>query len=124
MSVAEIAGEAGLSTSEFIRRYAALHGETPHQHRIRARIDRAKMLLALGNHSVTDVCFEVGFQSLGSFSERFATMVGERPSAYRRRLRYVVSTPQQSFRRVVQPGCFELMTAALSAGWPAARKAG
>ncbi|HMJ16366.1 MAG TPA: AraC family transcriptional regulator [Polyangiaceae bacterium] len=116
LALSKVADEAGLSIGEFIRRFSALHGETPHQRRIRARIERAKALLALGNHSVTEVCFEVGFQSLGSFSERFARMVGERPSAYRRRLKHAISAPRQSFRRVVQPGCFELMAAAFAAG--------
>jgi AraC-like DNA-binding protein len=115
-TLAEVADEAGLSMGEFIRRFSALHGETPHQRRIRARIERAKALLALGELSVTEVCFEVGFQSLGSFSERFVRTVGERPSAYRRRLRRVISAPPQSFRSVLQPGCFQLMIAALAAG--------
>ncbi|WP_437984397.1 helix-turn-helix transcriptional regulator [Sorangium sp. So ce117] len=49
---------------------------TPHQYRIRRRLDLAKQLLAAGHHSVTDVCMEVGFSSLGSFSALFAQRIG------------------------------------------------
>src|SRR5262249_44436474 len=72
------------------------------------RLDRAKQLLALGEHSVTEVCLEVGFASLGSFSELFARRVGEPPSAYRRRVRRLVAVPG-AFRREPFPGCLSLM---------------
>jgi AraC-like DNA-binding protein len=49
----------------------ALFGVTPHQFRIQTRLDAAKHLLATGHYSVTDVCMEVGFSSLGSFSALF-----------------------------------------------------
>jgi AraC-like DNA-binding protein len=71
----------------FIRQFEALFGVTPHQYRIQARLDLAKQLLASGQYSVTDVCMEIGFSSLGSFITLFAQRVGEAPSAYRRRIR-------------------------------------
>ena len=77
-SIRDIAHGAGLSPYHFIRRFAAVFGETPHQFRIGARLDRAKLLLAAGEQSVTDVCLEVGFGSLGSFSDAFARRVGRR----------------------------------------------
>src|SRR5262249_23721097 len=76
-------------------------------------LDRAKWLLARGQHSVTEACMEVGFSSLGTFSDLFTRRMGEPPSAYRRRVRHVVSlsdlvmpdfVPEQFF-----PGCFTLM---------------
>jgi AraC-like DNA-binding protein len=88
-----VARAIGMSPFHFIRRFDAVFGVTPHQARIAARLDRAKLLLARGEHSVTEVCFEVGFSSLGSFSALFARRVGESPSEFRRRVRRVVSVP-------------------------------
>ena len=76
MSVRETAARTRLSPFQFIRRFQALFGETPHQLRIAARIDRARRLLALTDRPVTDVCLDVGFSSLGSFSALFARRVG------------------------------------------------
>ena len=102
-----------MSPFHFIRQFSALFGDTPHQFRIQARLDRAKELLALGNDSVTDICLDVGFSSLGSFSDLFARRVGMPPSAYRRRARSMVVVPgvvpQELF-----PGCLTLMGAAFA----------
>ncbi|WAS91311.1 helix-turn-helix transcriptional regulator [Nannocystis punicea] len=105
--IAEIAREAGLSPYHFIRQFAAVFGATPHQYRIEARLEQAKRLLALGNHSVTDVCFEVGFESLGSFSDLFSRRVGVAPSMYRRR--WQVPSRAGSLPRALIPGCLLLM---------------
>lgn len=80
-----LAREAGLSRAHFIRVFESVFGATPHQLRIGARIERAKELLAR-DHAVTDVCFEVGFESPGSFSALFARRVGVPPSSFRRRV--------------------------------------
>jgi AraC-like DNA-binding protein len=106
--VSEIARDARVSPYHFIRRFEAIFGETPHQFRIRARLDRAKELLALGEHSVTDVCLDVGFTSLGSFSDLFARRVGVPPSVYRRQVRSSVTVPAM-LRRSLHPGCLTLM---------------
>jgi AraC-like DNA-binding protein len=65
-TVEVIAREVQVSPFHFIRQFEALFGVTPHQYRIQARLDRAMRLLAEGRFSVTDVCMEVGFSSLGS----------------------------------------------------------
>jgi AraC-like DNA-binding protein len=106
LTVEGIAAEAGMSTSHFIRRFAAVFGETPHQIRIRARLERAKELLAAGERSVTDVCMEVGFSSLGSFSDSFARRVGVAPSAYGGKRSNGRSS---GAARPAVPGCFGLM---------------
>jgi len=98
----DIARAVGISPFHFIRQFDAVFGETPHQFRTRARLDRAKQLLA-GGASVTETCMEVGFSSLGSFSQLFARRVGVSPSAYHR-----VWQVQQSF---AYHGCFSLMFA-------------
>lgn len=70
-----------MSPFRFIRRFHAVFGSTPHQFRIDTRLNRAKVLLAGRDLSVTDVCLEVGFTSLGTFSDLFARRVGAPPSA-------------------------------------------
>jgi AraC-like DNA-binding protein len=108
LSIRDVAREAGMSPFHFIRRFEALFGLTPHQFRIGMRLDRAKLLLAGGQYSVTEVCLETGFASLGSFSDLFARRVGYSPSDYRRRARLLVPVngglPLELF-----PGCLGLM---------------
>jgi AraC-like DNA-binding protein len=113
LAIDEVAREAAMSRFHFIRQFHALFGDTPHQFRIRARLDRARHLLALGNHSVTDVCMEVGFSSLGSFSDLFERRVGVRPSEYRRHVRRMVAVPGQVQQQLF-PGCLALMGAAFA----------
>ena len=78
-----MAGEAGYSRSHFARAFAAAYGETPRAYLTRRRIERAKTLLRTANLSVTEICFLVGYASLGSFSARFRELVGRSPSEYR-----------------------------------------
>jgi len=111
VTIRDAAREAAMSPYHFIRRFHAMFGETPHQVRIQARIDRAKTLLALSDYSVTDVCLEVGFSSLGSFSDLFARRVGAPPSAYRQRVRSIMAVPGM-LPAAAAPGCLTLMAAA------------
>jgi len=109
LSIEQIARAVGISPFHFIRQFEAVFGATPHQFRIARRIDRATRLLALDAGSVTDVCLEVGFSSLGSFSTLFARRVGESPSRYRARARRLVQVPALS-RFDPALGCLSLMT--------------
>ena len=106
--IADIARDLGISPSHLIRQFETVFGITPHQYRIESRLDLAKQLLARGEYSVTDVCMEVGFSSLGSFSTLFLTRVGESPSAYRRRARAVFSVPGLP-PLALFPGCLTLL---------------
>jgi AraC-like DNA-binding protein len=108
-SIADVAREAGISPYHFIRLFRAVFGETPHQFRIQARLEHAKLLLAAGSHSVTEVCMEIGFASLGTFSDLFARRVGVAPSAYRKRYRTIVTVPELEHHALV-PSCFFLMS--------------
>jgi AraC-like DNA-binding protein len=110
LSVKYIAREVAISPYHFIRQFEAVFGMTPHQFRIQSRLDRAKLLLAMGEQSVTEVCMEVGFSSLGSFSDLFTRRFGSSPSAYRRRARSMVQVPG-NFPQELFPGCFSLMGA-------------
>lgn len=107
-----LAREAGMSTFQFIRRFHAMFGETPHQMRLRLRLEAAKRLLVLDGESVTETCLAVGFASLGSFSHLFSQRYGEPPSAYRRRL---LAIPGWSPALLV-PHCVSLMNAAFATG--------
>jgi len=107
-SIEEVARAVGISPFHFIRQFESVFGLTPHQFRIQSRLDRARRLLAAGQHSVTDVCMEVGFSSLGSFSDLFTRRLGTTPSAYQRRLRPLVRVPGTLPRELV-PGCLSLM---------------
>ncbi len=113
LSIQEVAREASMSPFHFIRQFEAVFGATPHQFRIQTRLDLAKRLLALSDYSVTDVCMEVGFSSLGSFSDLFARRVGTSPSRYRRQVRSTVHVPAD-LPRAMTPGCLSLMAAAFA----------
>jgi len=85
LDVAALARTALMSTAHFARRFRETYGEAPYSYLMTRRIERAQALLRRGDMSVTEVCFEVGCTSLGSFSARFTEIVGETPSAYRAR---------------------------------------
>ncbi len=81
-----VSQEAGFSPYHFIRLFRATYRQTPHQYLIQRRIDRAKELLRTTDRPIHDICFEVGFVSLGSFSTLFRRATGLAPAAYRRSL--------------------------------------
>ena len=78
-----LARTALMSPAHFSRRFREAYAETPYSYLMTRRIERAKALLRRSDSSVTDVCFAVGWTSLGSFSARFTELVGETPSTYR-----------------------------------------
>jgi AraC-like DNA-binding protein len=117
LTVRDVAARVALSPYHFIRRFAALFGDTPHQVRTRARVERAKLLLAAGI-TVTDACHEVGFSSLGSFSLLFCRRTGAPPSAYRRQ----VAVPR-SFGAPPVPGCLGLIAQVPPGAWSNSREA-
>ena len=100
LDLTEISRQACLSRYHFLRLFRDTFDTTPHQYLIHRRIEKAKELLCSDKFSVTDVCFEVGFQSLGSFSTLFRRCVGDAPMSYRER-------QKKSLRKV--PGCYILM---------------
>ena len=108
VTIDEAARAAAMSPFHFIRQFNAVFGETPHQARIRFRLNRARLLLAGGERSVTEICMEVGFSSHGSFSTLFARRVGVSPSEYRRRARSMVAVPGTITSQLF-PGCLSLM---------------
>jgi AraC-like DNA-binding protein len=101
----QAAANAFFSPFHYHRLFRRAFGETPHEFLTRLRLDEAKRLLATGEGSVTDVCFAVGYESLGSFSLRFKELAGCSPSEYRRRARGWTVVPQRWVPRPV-PACF------------------
>ena len=98
----DLAREAGYSKFHFARTFAAAYGETPRAYLTRRRVERAKNLLRTANLSVTEVCYLVGFGSLGSFSPLFRRLVGQSPSVYR-------ATSVAAGTAPPIPGCVVLM---------------
>jgi transcriptional regulator GlxA family with amidase domain len=84
LDVPALARIAHVSQAHFSRTFRATFGETPHRYLQRRRVERAMALLRETDRSVTEICFAVGFGSLGTFSRTFSEIVGESPSAYRR----------------------------------------
>ncbi len=85
LDVPTLARLAHVSEAHFIRTFRTTFGETPNRYLQRRRVERAMFLLRSTDRSVTDICMAVGFSSLGTFSRVFRGIVGEPPSAYRRR---------------------------------------
>ncbi|ONH25962.1 AraC family transcriptional regulator [Pseudofrankia asymbiotica] len=83
LTVAELARAAGLSPAYFSREFRRVFGESPHQYLLTRRLERAAALLRNTDRSVTDICFDVGLTSVGSFLTSFRRVYGVTPSAYR-----------------------------------------
>jgi AraC-like DNA-binding protein len=107
LDVRAVAAVAHLSEAHFIRRFRAVFGETPHRYLQRRRVERSMFLLRETDRSVTDICLDVGFTSLGTFSRTFREIVGETPSGYR-----------MGHGPMVAPNCFQM---ASTRPWAAAR---
>ena len=101
LTLEHLASVAALSKFHFHRLFTATYGRTPAAHISERRIERAQDLLRSTNLTVTEVCFSVGFSSLGSFSSRFTEIVGETPSAFQQR--YGGNAPRI-------PGCYLFMS--------------
>jgi AraC-like DNA-binding protein len=85
LDVEALARGVHMSAGHLSREFRRAYGESPYAYLMTRRIERAMALLRRGDLSVTEVCFTVGFSSLGTFSTRFAELVGVPPSAYRAR---------------------------------------
>jgi AraC-like DNA-binding protein len=84
LNVEALARDAHMSAGHLSRQFRLAYGESPYRWLMTRRIERAMALLRRGELSVTEVCFEVGCSSLGTFSTRFTELVGVPPSTYRR----------------------------------------
>jgi AraC-like DNA-binding protein len=101
------ARQACLSPFHFNRLFARAFGETPHEFVTRARIQKAKKLLLRDAHSVTDICFAVGYESLGSFSTRFRSLTGLSPASFRREARVAFGGFASHWPLYFIPACYQ-----------------
>lgn len=86
LDVAGLASGVHMSAGHLSRLFREAFGEPPYRYLMTRRVERAMALLRGGDHSVTEVCFAVGFSTLGTFSTRFTELVGCSPSSYRDRV--------------------------------------
>ena len=93
LDITKLAQVASVSEAHFIRTFKATFGETPHRYLQRRRVERAMFLLRETERTITDICLDVGFASLGTFSRTFTEIVRDTPTEYRnRKLRFAVPT--------------------------------
>src|SRR3954463_9727624 len=83
LDVDDMAAGAGLSRAHFSREFKQAFGVSPHAYLLTRRLERAASLLRVTDRSVTEVCMDVGWQSVGSFTTSFKRMFGKTPTAYR-----------------------------------------
>ncbi|MDE2086102.1 MAG: helix-turn-helix transcriptional regulator [Xanthomonadaceae bacterium] len=104
LNVEALAQAIGMSAGHLSRQFKLAFGESPYSYLMTRRIERAMALLRRGDLSVTEVCYTVGCASLGTFSTRFAELVGMSPGAYRREAaRAAEGLPSCIARQVMRP---------------------
>lgn len=103
-SVTEIASAIGMSNYHFIRQFKAVFGETPNRYRVKHRMELARAKVSIGNESVTEICMDLGYSSLGSFSTLFSRHFGVSPTNYRKS---ATAKPED-----LTPDCLSLLRAA------------
>ena len=104
LDVEALARGAHMSAGHLSRQFRLAYGESPYSYLMTRRIERAMALLRRGDLSVTEVCFEVGCSSLGTFSTRFTELVGVSPSSYRRDARQdLAGIPSCETKKVTRP---------------------
>lgn len=106
LDIPALAAIALMSPAHFIRRFGVTFGETPHRYLQRRRVERAMFLLRRTDKSVTDICFEVGFASLGTFSRTFRDIVGVSPTTYRGRGQVTAYVPSCFVMAWTRPSSF------------------
>jgi AraC-like DNA-binding protein len=107
LTLEDAAREACLSPFHFSRVFARTFGETPHEFVTRMRIDQAKKLLLAENQSVTDICFDIGYDSLGSFSMKFRSLTGLPPAEFRRQARIAFGGFASHWPLYYIPACYQ-----------------
>ena len=113
LDIRALARIAHVSEAHFIRTFRATFGETPHRYLQRRRVERAMFLLRTSDRSVTEICVDVGFSSLGTFSRTFREIIGASPTEFRR-----------GGEPVAVPTCFAMSWSRPGSNFGEARRAG
>jgi AraC-like DNA-binding protein len=103
LDVEALARGVHMSAGHLSREFKKAYGDSPYSYLMTRRIERAMALLRRGDLSVTDVCFTVGCQSLGTFSTRFAELVGVPPSVYKQQADALAGVPSCVVKQVSRP---------------------
>jgi len=98
--VRRLARVSGVSEAHFARSFKEAYGVPPHRYLLTRRIERATALLRDTDLAITDIAFQTGWKSLGTFGRTFRDVTGESPRAVRERARAAAS----DLDRV--PGCY------------------
>ncbi|MFI6824493.1 helix-turn-helix domain-containing protein [Micromonospora sp. NPDC050187] len=106
LDIPTLARIAHVSEAHFIRTFRATFGETPHRYLQRRRVERAMSLLLESERDVTEICYAVGFSSLGTFSRTFREIVGESPTAFRKRRSSAGAVPSCFTKAWTRPSSF------------------
>jgi len=112
-AIATLANDLAMSRAHFMRRFRGVYGESALQVSMRERMRRARLMLASGDRSVTEICLLLGYSSPTTFSMLFNRHAGESPSCYRRRF-WAVRGLSDDVQQILQPGCMNLLTMAWS----------
>ncbi|MEO6885292.1 MAG: helix-turn-helix transcriptional regulator [Jatrophihabitantaceae bacterium] len=103
LDVEALARGVHMSAGHLSRQFRLAYGEPPYAYLMTRRIERAMALLRRGDLSVTEICFAVGFSSLGTFSTRFTELVEMPPSVYRDRAHSGAELPSCVTKQVTRP---------------------
>jgi AraC-like DNA-binding protein len=106
LDIPALAKIAIVSEAHFIRTFSATFGETPHRYLQRRRVERAMFLLRETDRSVSEICLDVGFTSLGTFGRTFKEIVGESPTAYRKESADLRAVPACFAKAWTRPSSF------------------
>ncbi len=106
LDITTLARVACVSEAHFIRTFRATFGETPNRYLQRRRVERAMFLLRETERTVTEICLDVGFTSLGTFSRTFTEVVGEPPTTYRWRAADLRAVPDCFAKAWTRPSSF------------------
>jgi AraC-like DNA-binding protein len=101
----EIAEEASFSRFHFIRLFKEAYGDTPHQYMMALRMREAENLMANGNLKIQDICFAIGFESVGTFTTQFTKLFGKTPKSRQKEILQRKKVIEEQPLRTV-PNCF------------------
>lgn len=105
INIDDIAGEASFSRFHFIRLFKEAYGRTPHQYLVSLRMREAQKLMSNAEKKIQDICFEIGFESVGTFTTQFSRMYKMTPGARQKEIIEKNRMSREEPRKTI-PNCF------------------